>query len=158
VAEISNLKIQIREEERQIRRSFAGIGEKYCELHGDDPEPEMVEDIQKILDAKEHIEELKENIAKLDQSRVCPNCSSRMPDKGMFCPICGNRYPDPEPEEETVETEEAPAEEPAKAEEAPAEEPAKAEEVPAEEPEASVEEAPEEQVEAEQAEEPTAEE
>lgn len=97
MAEVSNLKLQVKEEERQLRGIYEEIGEKYCDLYGECPEEVLKEEIQRVTEAKVKIQALKENIAKFDNGRVCQNCSAKLPEKGQFCPACGMKYPEPEP-------------------------------------------------------------
>ena len=106
MAESSNLKMQVKEEERQLKEVYAEIGEMYCNLHNGDPEEALAEGIQKIEEIKERITVLKEHISKLDNVRVCLNCSAKLPEKGMFCPECGTKYPEPEVVDTDVDAEE----------------------------------------------------
>lgn len=99
-AEIGNLKLQIKEEERALRGIYAELGEKYYVLHSEDPEAAMAETVEKASTAKRKIGILEDHIAKIENERICPNCSSKLPDAGMFCPACGEKYPEQETEEE----------------------------------------------------------
>ena len=61
MAEVSNLKLQMKEEERQLRGIYEEIGEKYCDLYGECPEEVLKEEIQRVTEAKVKIQALKEN-------------------------------------------------------------------------------------------------
>lgn len=102
VAEVSNLKLQIKDEERALRGNFAELGEKYYALHSEDAQAELAESVEKVMAGKRKISLLEERIAQIENERVCPNCSTKLPEKGMFCPACGTKYPEAEEEEEAA--------------------------------------------------------
>lgn len=105
MAEISNLKLQIKEEERRLRSHFAELGQQYYALHSDDAQGELLENVEKVHEGRRRIALLQERIHQIEHERTCPNCGARMPENGQFCTICGTRYPEQEALEEEVAVE-----------------------------------------------------
>ncbi len=101
VAEVSNLKLQIKDEERKMKSEFAELGERYYALHSESPQQELADGVEKVQEIKRKITILEGRIAEIENERVCPSCGIKLPEKGQFCPACGTRYP--QQEEETGE-------------------------------------------------------
>lgn len=62
LAEIANLKSQIRTCEDVIRKNYIEIGKLYCEIHGTEPEEAYEEYCRAIANAQTAISELEEKI------------------------------------------------------------------------------------------------
>ncbi len=105
VAEISNLKLQIKEEERRLRGCFAQLGQQYFALHSEDAQEELLENVEKVHEGKRKIALLQERIYQIEHEKSCPNCGARMPANGQFCTVCGTRYPEQKALEEEVAVE-----------------------------------------------------
>ena len=101
VAEVSNLKLQIKDEERKMRSEFAELGERYYALYSESPQAELADGVERVQEIKQKITILEARIAEIENERVCPSCGTKLPEKGQFCPACGTRYP--QQEEETGE-------------------------------------------------------
>lgn len=101
VAEVSNLKLQIKDEERKMKSEFTELGERYYALHSESPQGELVDGVERVQEIKRKITILEGRIAEIENERVCPSCGIKLPEKGQFCPACGTRYP--QQEEETGE-------------------------------------------------------
>lgn len=105
VAEISNLKLQIKEEERRLKGRFAELGQQYYALHSEDAQAELSENVEKVNEMKRRIALLEERIHRIEHERICPNCGMRMPENGQFCTACGTKYLEKEGEEEEAAVE-----------------------------------------------------
>ncbi|MCM1088033.1 MAG: hypothetical protein NC419_07735 [Muribaculaceae bacterium] len=62
LAEIANLRSQIRTCEEVVKKNYADIGKRYYEMHGSEPEEEYEEQCRAIQNAQKGIEELEERI------------------------------------------------------------------------------------------------
>ena len=49
------------------------------------------EEIKRMLDAKRRGVDIKREKIKSDNSKVCPNCKTKNPEKALFCVKCGNK-------------------------------------------------------------------
>lgn len=99
VAEVGNLKLQIKEEERRIKGEFAELGQQYYALHCEDAPEELQELVNRVTEVKKRISMLEEQIHRIEHERSCPECGTRMPEDGQYCISCGKRYPEDKAEE-----------------------------------------------------------
>lgn len=102
VAEVSNLRLQIKEEERRLKGRFSELGQQYYALHSEDVEEELRGNVEKVSEIRHRIGLLEERIHQIENERICPECGTRLPENGQFCTACGVKYPEKESPEEAV--------------------------------------------------------
>lgn len=105
VAEVSNLKLQIRDEERKLKGCFSELGEQYYALYSEDAPEELKKSIERVDDVKKKIALIEERIHKIENQRVCPECGMKLPENGQYCTSCGAKYPEKEDETEEAAVE-----------------------------------------------------
>ena len=110
VADIAKYTASIAEEERNITKLYAQIGQAYVQLHTEDAPEDMKELIQQIWNAQEKIQEYRAQLRQLKGVELCPNCEAEVDKDAQFCGKCGTKMPEP-PAPVVVEPEEAPVEE-----------------------------------------------
>lgn len=110
VADIAKYTASIAEEERNITKLYAQIGQAYVQLHAEDAPEDMKELIQQIWAAQEKIQENRAQLRQLKGVELCPNCEAEVDKDALFCGKCGAKMPEP-PAPVVVEPEEAPVEE-----------------------------------------------
>lgn len=102
VAEVSNLKLQIKEEERRLRGRFSELGQQYYALHSEDAQEELCENVERVNEIRHRIALLEERIHQIENERLCPACGTKLPENGQFCTACGAKYPEKERLEEAA--------------------------------------------------------
>ena len=87
--EINRIKGLISDEEKNISRLTAKIGETYLALHQNDPEEGLAELVGTVAAAKDKIGEYQKQIQALRGVKQCPYCGADMEPGAQFCGSCG---------------------------------------------------------------------
>ncbi len=90
-ADMTNLNNKIAENNRQIQQLYAEIGEAYCNMHSDDAEDYVSENVKYVRELKTNNEELNDQIQALNGFIKCPNCGEYVPSNSPYCTSCGHR-------------------------------------------------------------------
>lgn len=88
-SEITRLNSAISEQEQQIGRAYAAIGQSYYDNHKADPNAEEQEKITFINDAKQRIAQYQEQIKQIRGIAACPSCGAEISSTAPFCSACG---------------------------------------------------------------------
>lgn len=99
MADISNLKKCISEEEEKIEKNYQKLGKLYYELKGNEPESELEELVAFIHNSFDKIDKMNEEIAELENVQKCPVCGTPLESDMIFCVGCGTKieWPDTTP-------------------------------------------------------------
>lgn len=99
MADISNLKESIEQEQKNIEKYYQNLGKLYYELKGKEPEPELEEMVTLIRSSYDKIDEINEKIAELENVQKCPVCGTILESDMIFCVGCGTKieWPDTTP-------------------------------------------------------------
>lgn len=110
-----SIKVKIASIEKEIIRNYKAIGKKYAKLHREDFEEAFSEEMSKIFDCEEEIEDLEKKLEKDSEEednpaaavKACVACGEQIQEEHVFCPKCGARQQKPAEEkaEEKVEEE-----------------------------------------------------
>lgn len=93
----------IKQDEKKIKDAYYQIGQKYVELHAEDPEEGIAELMEIIKQAQAEIEENKKKLDELKAKNVCPSCGAKVAEGNKFCPACGATLVTEEAVEEAAE-------------------------------------------------------
>lgn len=108
LVEVQKLKMKKTSLESDIKRDFALLGKLYfakMEADGTEGEtPEAMSAYDRIVSAKEAVEEVKEKLSKINHEKNCRACGAKVPLDTVYCPKCGTRFED-EVCDETCEAE-----------------------------------------------------
>lgn len=107
LVEIQKLKMKKTSLENDIKRDFALLGKIYfakMEADGTEGEtPEAIQSYERIVGARQAVEEIKEKLSKMNNEKNCRACGASVPLDTIYCPKCGTRFED-EVSEEGCET------------------------------------------------------
>ena len=92
-ADVSKLKDNISNCEKQIVELYTVVGKAYYERHKNDPNTEDKKNIDSINSLFKQINELKQKIKEIEGIIKCPNCGSDIPHNALFCNNCGFKIP-----------------------------------------------------------------
>ncbi len=108
LVEIQKLKMKKTSLESDIKRDYALLGKLYfakMEADGTQSEtPEAAEYFERIVHARDAVEEVALKISKLNHEKSCRACGAKVPLDTIYCPKCGTRFED-EAEEDAGESE-----------------------------------------------------
>lgn len=108
LVEIQKLKMKKTSLESDIKRDYALLGKLYfakMEADGTQSEtPEAAEYFERIVHARDAVEEVALKISKLNHEKSCRACGAKVPLDTIYCPKCGTRFED-EAEEDAGEAE-----------------------------------------------------
>lgn len=91
LTEITKLHSAISGAEEQIRELYTDLGyEIYCAYY-DNPLPEVEDQIQKITDLHQKIEDCRAQIDAINAAKNCPQCGVKVARGMTFCGSCGCR-------------------------------------------------------------------
>lgn len=98
IVDVNRLKMQIAQEEREMKETFTMMGEKvfdhYLVNALDGAKEEMMEDCRKIVRIKEEIHQLELKVMELNDEKECPECKEVLAKEVRFCPECGYQFED----------------------------------------------------------------
>lgn len=108
IARETKLKIKINENKGKIEDLYEEVGKKVYEKHIREENIDIKGDLEseclKIDELSKEIEEAKLEILKLNQKRLCSNCSAEIENEVQFCPKCGAKQSqEPTVKEEALE-------------------------------------------------------
>lgn len=87
--DITRLKSQISDEEKKINNYYSNLGKLYYDTQKDNPAPELAELVAMLNASFAHIDELREAITNIENTKTCPNCGTPIDDEMVFCIGCG---------------------------------------------------------------------
>lgn len=87
VSGIAKLKIDIKSKEDALNKQYIELGKKYYDMHKEGEMPE--EEITNISTLLNEIEDLKDEILKIQGACTCPQCGMTLPEGTVFCSRCG---------------------------------------------------------------------
>lgn len=96
MADISNLKESIEQEQKNIEKYYQNLGKLYYELKGNEAEPELEELVTLIRSSYGKIDEMNEKIAELENVQKCPVCGTPLESDMIFCVGCGTKVERPD--------------------------------------------------------------
>ncbi len=64
-------------------------------VYGTDMSEKIKEKTQEIVELKEQLNVINENIAASKNQKFCPECGTELPHNSAFCNICGEKLDDP---------------------------------------------------------------
>ncbi|MDD6037745.1 MAG: zinc ribbon domain-containing protein [bacterium] len=88
LSETAKLSLDIRSKEDCVRRLYAEIGEQYYKEHKDDIEP-AYEQMEKIKEYMETIENLKKHLQEVKGTKTCDRCGEEIQTGDAYCRKCG---------------------------------------------------------------------
>lgn len=93
---LQNNKIEELEKNRkqlleQAEELYNQIGRKYYELHSDDPEEDLSEEVGQLNDLHMQIVYVSERIEAYKNGWICMDCGAQVSENDRFCPNCGKQ-------------------------------------------------------------------
>lgn len=105
VTEKMKLKKEISNTESEMNNAYIRIGKKYFELHSASPSEEYIDEVNSIKAGINKIEQLKSELALLEDKYPCPNCGVLFTKGSKFCAKCGANVETAMPVKNTVQSE-----------------------------------------------------
>ncbi|MCI8611604.1 MAG: hypothetical protein HFE66_06775 [Clostridiales bacterium] len=104
---IAKIKMSIRGEENNLDKCFSEIGSLYYayQRQGEDHTSEIAALLMEADQVREKIKCLRDSLAKLQKSVICPGCSAQVTTEYDFCPLCGAKLKNAAAAEEEKDTE-----------------------------------------------------
>ena len=90
-ADVTKLKKNISDYDKQITELYTIIGKSYYEHHKDDTDAEDKDSILKINSLVEQVDNLKQQIREIEGFKKCPNCGGDVSATALFCNYCGSK-------------------------------------------------------------------
>ena len=108
IARETKLKMKNNEKKGKIEDVYEEIGKKVYEKHlreeNIDIKVDLESECSKLDELSKEIEDARLEILKLNQKKLCSNCSAEIEDGAMFCPKCGEKQiSEPTVKEEALE-------------------------------------------------------
>lgn len=99
---IAKIKMSIRSEENNLDKCFSEIGSLYYayQREGEDHTSEIAALLMEADQVREKIKCLRDSLAKLQKSVICPGCSAQVTTEYDFCPLCGAKLKEETPQQE----------------------------------------------------------
>lgn len=94
LADVTKLNSQLSDAGRQLQDCYRSVGEKYFELHRENPQAELEPLCAEVSAALELISTTRGEIQKLKNIKVCPSCGCENPFSACFCSSCSTKLPD----------------------------------------------------------------
>lgn len=90
---VAKLKMSIRSEENNLDKCFAEIGNMYYayQRQGEDHTAEIAALLMEADQIVAKIESLRESLAKVQNSSICPGCNAQVTTDFAYCPLCGEK-------------------------------------------------------------------
>lgn len=104
IAKETKLKRKISDNKEKIVKQYSLMGKKAYEAYKNGEQPALEEDYTQIDTWFNENEEARLEILKLNQKKVCSNCSTEILDNVAFCPKCGQKQETATTTEPTVTT------------------------------------------------------
>ncbi|MFA9378005.1 MAG: zinc ribbon domain-containing protein [Lachnotalea sp.] len=92
LAEISSLNGKISSQEEIIRETYLDLGKEFYEKYKNDSENEFEAKCDIITASYVEIEEIKKEINKIKNFKICPSCSAELTADAVFCSKCGYKF------------------------------------------------------------------
>ena len=104
LADIGRMSLKIGEEEKKLSGMFEFLGISFYEAKKAGLEEDYTEAIQEICDQKCLISELRAELSKLKNCKVCADCGAESLHDAAFCAKCGKPLSAKEPKDEKKES------------------------------------------------------
>lgn len=90
---VAKIKMSIRSEENNLDKCFSEIGSLYYayQRQGEDHTSEIAALLMEADQVQAKIKCLRDSLAKLQKSVICPGCSAQVTTEYDFCPLCGTK-------------------------------------------------------------------
>jgi Zn finger protein HypA/HybF involved in hydrogenase expression len=98
LVEVTKLNMNIGAEEDKIRKIYTEIGKAVYDKYAKEEEVDEAfrGQYEKIVSIEKAIEEMKQKILEMKNTKLCPNCSAELERDIAFCPKCGAKQDVPE--------------------------------------------------------------
>ena len=91
MTDIAQLKKDIAETDKEIHELFDILGQRYYELFGSCPTPELADTCNAIRDLCVKLNGLQSEIDAIKSTVYCPSCRTKITDDSVFCTNCGHK-------------------------------------------------------------------
>lgn len=98
IAETSKLNSAINDCKKKIELTHSEIGIFYISKYGKNPDPEISDKVEYIKELENNIQNMQEEIRKINGYIKCPKCGKTVKGDAFFCDGCGERLKNPEQE------------------------------------------------------------
>ena len=100
LADTAKLSMRTNELNKSIQEVYTKLGEQYYALHGSQPEEALAELCGQVDQLNAEIQEIRVELQRIKQIKVCPNCGSENPSDASFCNQCSAALPTLPPKEQ----------------------------------------------------------
>lgn len=91
VTEKLRVQNRIRKAENKLKETYIAIGRKYEEVYGSKNDPDFIQYMADIADARAQIAAARTELSSLDKAFVCTKCGKFVTENQNFCPYCGTK-------------------------------------------------------------------
>ncbi|MBQ6529564.1 MAG: hypothetical protein IJP94_08380 [Clostridia bacterium] len=100
VVDQTKVKLAISDTESKMEEIFTKIGGSVYKSHTDGTKvPDFTEVFAKLDELKNELDDLKEQLCRLQDTKQCPKCNTYNDQKNEYCAKCGNKFGDVSGEE-----------------------------------------------------------
>lgn len=89
--DITRLNAAISDKEKQVSQFYLALGQAYYEMHQNNPNAELGEQIEEIRALRAQILQYQEEIKRIKCVVKCISCGADLPPNSTFCSACGAR-------------------------------------------------------------------
>ena len=94
LADITKLNMRTGELNKAIQELYAKVGEQYYALHREQPEEALASLCGEIDAANQELEQIRADVQRIRQIKVCPSCGYENPSDASFCCKCSAALPE----------------------------------------------------------------
>ena len=89
LANTGKLGLKLAEESGKLDDMYEMLGRAVYDARENDREEDFTEALDEIRAKQQEIAELREELARRRNKKICPNCGAQTSDKNAYCPTCG---------------------------------------------------------------------
>lgn len=91
VYDVNVINLKISSEQKMLNRRYIALAKKYLEKYADEIDADFEEEVEKINQHIDTIEDYKLQKAVVKGNKLCEGCGRHVDDKAEYCPGCGKK-------------------------------------------------------------------